>query len=687
MRRLVTAVGVVLAGFALTATVAQAAHAEDDPGQNQQGSPPTIVIAAGELVAGQPGSVTVSLVGGDVPAGDMGLPIVISLTVDNGIIQAQDGTSGREGKVIGPYGTVRSGVSFNITPEREGPISLRVAASPVDKPQDGIAASSTATVAPGVPASPSPSPSPEPASASAAAQPSAPAASPPAPASEPTPSLEPRAAKAPDLPAYRALDEPEQVVDTTVTAVAVIGIVGVGAAAVAGGTLPVGGAPTPGGPSPAAPGSGGQQSSGGDRLASERRHDQAIADRYAAEDHSRAAGDLAGLGSAEHTDWSATAPDRARALAPPLTSALDAASTALAVRVASFSPLTLRMINDNAYLRAMLGSAALMLPIAAIVLGVMAGLQVDGVAMAPAVTLVAVIAFIGTLDALSGLLAFLAFTAIVAVSGGIVGPDSVRTLLGLLVIGCGPALIAGASRPIRRPRDRTTGWERLSDVVLIPLIGAFAVQGMVRALPGLSGYAMPIAESANTIALVVLAGLLARVALQELVARAYPARLAAATPRNVPSPGMGQRMAASVIRTALFAFVAVAFIGNSWQLWLGTALFAATQVFELLAPRMPNSPTLFHIVPVGIPKLVVIVMASLAIGTWLSLLLGEDTDLARTSFALLIVPGFLLAALGMFGREPAPGDTRWYERDSMRVVYRVGGICMLILGIALTQFT
>ena len=101
---------------------------------------------------------------------------------------------------------------------------------------------------------------------------------------------------------------------------------------------------------------------------------------------------------------------------------------------------------------------------------------------------------------------------------------------------------------------------------------------------------------------------------------------------------------------------------------------------------MPNSPTLFHIVPVGIPKLVVIVMASLAIGTWLSLLLGDDADLARTSFALLIVPGFLLAALGMFGREPAPGDTRWYQRDSMRIVYRVGGICMLALGIALTQF-
>ena len=231
MRRLTAVLGILLAGISLTAVVAQAAHAEDDPGQNQQGTPPTIIVSPGNLVAGQPGTVAVSLVGGDVPAGDMELPIIISLTVDNGVIQAQDGTSGREGKVIGPYGTVRSGVTFNLTPEREGPISLRVVASPADRPQDGISASATATVAPGAPPSPSPSPSPEPATPSAAPQPTAVAASPPAPAPEPTPSIEPRAAKAPDLPAYRALDEPEQVVDTTVTAVAVIGIIGVGAAA------------------------------------------------------------------------------------------------------------------------------------------------------------------------------------------------------------------------------------------------------------------------------------------------------------------------------------------------------------------------------------------------------------------------------------------------------------------------
>lgn len=685
MRRLATTLGVLLTGFALTFAVAQTAAAED--GVNEQGSPPTIVVSAGELAVGQPGTVMVSLVGGDVPSGDMGLPIAIGLSVDNGTVSADGGAAGTSASITGPFGSIRSGVKFTVVPDREGPITLQVTGSPVDRPQDGIAATSTAQVAPAV--APSPSPTSEPSTAAPVPEASTAASASSAPAPAPEPSLQPREARTPDLPEYRALDEPATVVDTTVTAVAVIGIVGIGAAAVAGagGTLPMGGAPAPTAPGHGGTAPAGQQSGSGDRLASERRHDQAIADRYAAEDRARASGDLAGLGQAEHADWSTEAVDRARALTPPLTAALNAASTAVAVRIASFSPLTLRMVSDNAYLRAMLGSAALVLPIAGIVLGIAAGLQVDGLAMAPAVTLVAVIAFIGTLDALAGLLAFLAFTAIVAVSGGIVGPDSVRTLLGLLVIGCGPALIAGASRPIRRPRERYTGWERLSDVVLIPLIGAFAVQGMVRALPGLSGYAMPIADSANTIALVVLVGLLARVALEELVARAYPARLAAAMPRNVPAPGLSQRIVAGILRTAIFAFVAVAFIGNSWQLWLGTALFAVTQVFELLAPRMPNSPTLFHIVPVGIPKLVVIVLASLAIGTWLSLLLGESADLARTSFALLIVPGFLLAALGMFGREPAPGDRRWYERDSMRVVYRVGGICMLALGIGLTQFT
>jgi uncharacterized membrane protein YjjP (DUF1212 family) len=77
---------------------------------------------------------------------------------------------------------------------------------------------------------------------------------------------------------------------------------------------------------------------------------------------------------------------------------------------------------------------------------------------------------------------------------------------------------------------------------------------------------------------------------------------------------------------------------------------------------MPNSPALFHAVPVGVPRFVLIVIVAIGLGTLASLLLDNGADIARTSFVLLLLPGLALAALGMFGREPSDGDVRWYMR-------------------------
>jgi hypothetical protein len=140
------------------------------------------------------------------------------------------------------------------------------------------------------------------------------------------------------------------------------------------------------------------------------------------------------------------------------------------------------------------------------------------------------------------------------------------------------------------------------------------------------------------------------------------------------------------VRTILFTFVAIAFIGTAWQLWAGAAIFAAAQACEIIAKYTPNSPRLFHANPVGIPKLVVILLVSLGISTAISLLVTDGRDLARASFVALMLPGLALAALGMFGKEPREGDTRWYLRASMRVWYRIGGGMLLVTAIYLTQF-
>jgi Ni,Fe-hydrogenase I cytochrome b subunit len=69
-----------------------------------------------------------------------------------------------------------------------------------------------------------------------------------------------------------------------------------------------------------------------------------------------------------------------------------------------------------------------------------------------------------------------------------------------------------------------------------------------------------------------------------------------------------------------------------------------------------------------------------------SLLVGNGADLARMSFVLLLIPGLILAGLGMFGRQPKEGDVRWYLRSSMRTVYRAGGVLLVMAAIYLTQF-
>ena len=479
------------------------------------------------------------------------------------------------------------------------------------------------------------------------------------------------------LPAYDPLDEPEATVSTTVAAVALIGAVGLAAGSVATGLSGVTGGSTSvpsGSTDPRGSGSPG------------RREEQAISMLAPGDSGSFLAIDtnLQGLAAAA---GAARLRRRASTFRLPLTEQFDHAMAVLFAAISRVSPLGARMVGDATYVRAMFGSAAMLAPIAGMVLGILAVLDVRGLALAPAVALLGSIIFLGTLDAFAGFAAVIVFGIGIAVSGGITEISSVRTLLGLAILGFGPALIAGASRPMRRPERSYAAWERIGDFVIIPLVGAFAVQGTVKALPALSGYDMPIANQANLLALVGLVGLLMRICLEELAARAYPERIKAVAPPDLPPHSIGRRLVLIAVRTFLFGFAAIAFIGNVWQLWAGLAVFAAAEMCLLLAPKMPNSPAVYHIVPVGVPRFVFIVLVAIGLGTLATLLIGDGADLARYSFVLLLIPGLVLSALGMFGREPRDGDVRWYLRPALRNLYRIGGVIMVIAAVWLTQFS
>ena len=361
------------------------------------------------------------------------------------------------------------------------------------------------------------------------------------------------------------------------------------------------------------------------------------------------------------------------------------ALTGAGAAVAKISPLLSRTFNDAAPLRAFTGSFSLLLPLAALLLGIFAAISVGGRAEPAVLAFMIPLLVLGIFDALAGLIGAVAFAVVVALSGGIVDASSVRTLIGVGLIIVGPGLIASSFRDIRRRRTsgRAATWERLTDLVVVPLIGAWTTIAIIQALPSLGALDFPITQQARLLGLVAFISLILKVLLEEAAARKVPGRMRALSPTNLPDPSTAQQVVSAFVRTGAFLFIAAAFVGNVWQLWVAALLFLLPGLLALLSHRFKNSPALWQVIPDGVPLFVLMLVFGLLVSLILANALGDVPDFAQTQFLWMAVPGFLLALLGLVAREPKAGDTRWYTRPNMTMVYRVGGVVMLILACVL----
>ena len=349
------------------------------------------------------------------------------------------------------------------------------------------------------------------------------------------------------------------------------------------------------------------------------------------------------------------------------------------------SPLLARIVGDAAPVRAFTGNVSFLLPLASLVLGILAASSVGGIAEPAAAAFMLPLMIIGVFDALAGIIGALSFAVVVAVSGGLVNASSLRSLIGVGLVIAGPGIIASSFRDIRRKRasGSAAAWERLTDLVVVPLIGAWTTIAIVSALPSLGGSAFPIADQARLYGLVALIALVAKVLIEEAAARWAPARMRALTPAESAEPGATQQLISALVRTGVFIFVAAAFVGNVWQLWVAAALFLLPGILALIAHVFPNSPKLWQILPEGIPLFTVMLVIGLIVTSVVKSIRGDSPDFAQMSFLWMAVPGFLLALFGLTAREPREGDVRWYMRPSMTAVYRVGGIVVLVIAVVL----
>jgi hypothetical protein len=339
----------------------------------------------------------------------------------------------------------------------------------------------------------------------------------------------------------------------------------------------------------------------------------------------------------------------------------DAWGLAVPIWLATRSPLIARILADGGYIRAIFGSAWVLGVLAGLGLGLAAAHDTGGMPIPPAFALTAVLLALAVFDATWGAAGVVGFGIGMMIwrSSELGFAPSVRSFLGLAALWFAIPLIAAASRPFRRSigEGRKYAWDRIADAVIATLIAGWAVQKTVGGLPGLSGLDLPIAERADALAIVAMTAVVARVLIEELAAWRYPLRLGAVATGKLPFAGPGQRLFATGLRTVLFVFLAHAFIGSCWQLWVGAVLFFVPQVLSIYERSFPNSERLNALLPEGIVKVLVMLIVGVLFGRLVFSILDDPDSILRNGFILFSLPGLALSLIGLFGHDGP--DRKW----------------------------
>lgn len=356
------------------------------------------------------------------------------------------------------------------------------------------------------------------------------------------------------------------------------------------------------------------------------------------------------------------------------------------IAIAPLSPVLSKVFNDGAYLRAMFGTASIILPIAGLAAGLIGITQIQDNLLIPSWQLLLAIAVLGVFDALAGFLATVSFVIGALVTHGFDSAQDLRLQIGILLVGFGPALLATAFRKIRKQAELGLGywWERIVDLAVVTFLAGWTMSSMISTLPSLAGMTMPAANHVTDFSLAVAVAMFLRIISEEAASRVFTLRLNRINPTVVPSTSQTQKSIALAIRLGLFIFVSAALMGNTWQTWVGSILFILPTVLGWYSDRLPNFPRLWKLLPAGIPGLALSLIIASTTTALVGAVLGATPELAQWSFVLLPIPLLILSVLGLFGRHGTnPEDPRPIKTERWTLVYRIGGIVMLLITLRL----
>jgi len=313
------------------------------------------------------------------------------------------------------------------------------------------------------------------------------------------------------------------------------------------------------------------------------------------------------------------------------------------------SVLATRLVQDGTWMRAVAGTAELLVWVAGLVIGIAGALSVGSLAIAPSVGFVAVIVVMSLLNGFAGALAWLGFLAVVVSRGNITTIFDVRTMIGLAFVFFALPSIASAIRPLYDDGSRSI-IHRVGDYVMMPVFLAYGAAGIYSAINGLSGLSIVQPGDATLLRNIVFVAAIARLAIEDVVRRGFPVRMAAVSIEATGEPGLATEIVKKMFGAALYTMAIVTFYGWGARAVSMIALVSLVPVLGLFADSFPNLVLVHKWFPRGILRAVIMII----VGTWYGrfiLDLADNPADTRSIAVFLLLPGVALGLIDCFARE------------------------------------
>ena len=404
------------------------------------------------------------------------------------------------------------------------------------------------------------------------------------------------------------------------------------------------------------------------------------------EERDRYSGDETTLGKLDLDSVGHTSSERYKHSAGLVSSiALDHWRNESVIRTSKYSTLVSRIISDGGYLQFSLGSLVLFFPLIGVISGALAFSNISGIGFVttPSLAISLFLVALGALDAGAGFLASVMFGILALTNHYFASAYDIRTFLGLSILWISPALMANNLRSLRRSSLEVGFWDRSADVLIGSVLTGWAVRSIVIGLNGFSHLTLPLSDHATTVGIVAGGVIALRYLIEEYVNRRNPYYMSYLSPEMTHRQHSTARLVSWMMRSILFLFFAISFLGNSWQLWGALALFITPTVLSAIKNSLPNSSLLYQILPVGIPSIIVMTLIGRGYSRLIENFELTPANATRTIFVLMALPGFFIGLLKLFGRQPKSGDVRWYVRPELRLGYRIFGPVLFIIATGL----